>query len=743
MYIYEYFVTFFFINRHLLMGTKIFGNINMKKEFSLIIMILIVSPFFIQGDLLAQNLDQVNVLLDSSKYEQAIEKLDELIKADRKNASLHHFKGRIYTFMVSGLEKTDPSAINAKREAEECFKKALKYDKENKEIHLDYGKLKIAQGYYDEAERRFNKVIELDELNSTAYSYLVELYGEDEKKLNKIRNNLIKIDKKHNNIDSKLSLSKLFYSMKEYNKADSTLALALKMENPGFEVYKNLAEFNYAKRDFDKFTEYYYSYISEIENREEFDNLYYDYVDIMSDEERETFKSSGLKKKGEFLLSFLNSRDPNPITTENERLVEHIRRLKYARQYYTAFLKRGYDIRGYWYVKLGPPDNKVSESMGGATNLHNTMTIVQTPPNESWSYFSIDPSLCLDFSTSHNVFREIDYFKGAVGWAMYRDRSYLGSQYTVLGGAGSITEFINMARDISHERIRARVEAEEKIDHYIPEFDFETNLNFIIDLCQFKGKNNNTKVELYYGLYNGQLRPVFDPVSNYYTLNFDVDFIVRDKNLNEVSKEKIPLESKFRSGQSLLESVSIEQKNIYLEIGKFELFLQMLEKNSNAGSILKTEINAKDFNADSLMLSDVQFSGNIRDSRPGDKYVKNGLNIFPYPFSEISKTRPLHIYYEIYNLTKNNRDKTSYEITYDIKILKRNESLLKKIFGGADLKESISFSIKRDGTERDTFETTAFDLSKLKFGEYLLTLTAKDLNSGRSTSISDKFIIIE
>ena len=691
----------------------------------------------------SQNLQYVFSLIDSLKYDQAVLELNKIMKTDKKNPALYHLKGQIFTFRSINKEKSDPEGIFFRREAEEAFKEALRYENENIEILLDYGSLKKGQGYWAEAERLFKRVIRIDPLNIDAYSHLVDLFKDNLNKLHDIRQELAQTDRLYNSPYSKVALGKLYLHLEDYFEAERMLLKAVEMDSSSYLIFKYLSEAYYELNNYEKFTQSYYSYLKKIDKKEEFDNLYWEVIDILSDSEAVEFESADLEGRKEFFLNLWKNKNPNQLSESNERLVEHIKRLKYARKQYTAFNKRGYDDRGRWYIKLGDPDAKWTEPMAKPAPYGGFVT--QVPPNESWSYQSIDPNLTFDFEGNRaGNFKEVPYFAGETGRQMYQERMHLGGIYALLGVARDEENFETLAQQEVGMRHAAVTEMEIKIEHYVPKFNFKTELDYNIDICQFKGENGKTLTEIYYGLYNGKLTPEFDPETNYYVLKLNVDFLMRDSLNNEIIRDKFTQESRFRSEQALKESISVDKKDLILDKGKFEFYVQILEKNSNIGNVFLIPLKVRDFNFDTVMISDIQFSNNIRAARTRDKYVKNGINIFPYPFVEISRNRQLNVYYEIYNLTKNDKSRTDYEITYNVQIVKRNESLLKKIFGGgSDLKESISFSIRRSETESNTFETTAFDLSNLKFGEYKLTVTIKDFVSEKSTSISDNFILIE
>lgn len=85
----------------------------------------------------------------------------------------------------------------------------------------------------------------------------------------------------------------------------------------------------------------------------------------------------GLEAKDKFLKSFWKRLDPTPETVVNERLIEHIRRMRYADNNFSGSHKQeGYDTdKGRVYVKYGPPTDREYRS-----------AVENVKPSEIWTY---------------------------------------------------------------------------------------------------------------------------------------------------------------------------------------------------------------------------------------------------------------------------------------------------------------------------------------------------------------------
>ncbi len=110
------------------------------------------------------------------------------------------------------------------------------------------------------------------------------------------------------------------------------------------------------------------------------DQLRY-YMDIQyvaSSKERKVYNDlESQEAKMRFLRNFWKEQDPTAATPENERLIEHMQRMRHADNNYAAGRgKRGADTdKGRIYVKYGAP-----------TDIQYNMASAQEKPFEVWTY---------------------------------------------------------------------------------------------------------------------------------------------------------------------------------------------------------------------------------------------------------------------------------------------------------------------------------------------------------------------
>lgn len=118
---------------------------------------------------------------------------------------------------------------------------------------------------------------------------------------------------------------------------------------------------------------------------------------------------------GEQLLRWWRDQDPLPATERNERMIEHLRRVDYARREFGCEKRgcrpQGWDERGTVYVRFGPPAQRESVTYNEADfNLDVFRSGVPVsshdfPDNELWTYDHIDQSGKYVFVEEDGVFR--------------------------------------------------------------------------------------------------------------------------------------------------------------------------------------------------------------------------------------------------------------------------------------------------------------------------------------------------
>ena len=230
------------------------------------------------------------------------------------------------------------------------------------------------------------------------------------------------------------------------------------------------------------------------------------------------------------------------------------------------------------------------------------------------------------------------------------------------------------------------------------------------------------------------------------TLSIHYSGLLRDIDYNDVigssSQRSFPVQSAAREGLDYASnSISLLAPSL---IG--ELTLQI--KNNKTGQLgySKSIVNIRNFQGIDLMISDTPLFKEVTttDQRivlPSS--VKGGFYAAPYPFPEIQKSEPVLLYFEVYNIVE---DGSSEEYTLEISVDwdESRENRARKFFDF--LTRRNKYSIGRTDTRitnrNTTREAIQFDMSSLRNGPYILSITVSDVSNNNNVTSSKELILV-
>jgi len=505
-----------------------------------------------------------------------------------------------------------------------------------------------------------------------------------------------------------------------------------------------MAEIYYELGDHILSTESYFTGIEQLENIEMLDYLFEEQKIILTPFELNQFESVSDTSKKNLFKKFWKQRDPDPSTPANERLMEHFRRVKYAKENFHFTAPPYYDDRGKIYIKYGPPDERYNGTVG----------TLPAKDNESWTYESIERGLVFDFVSEGGYFHQVEDLTDAavsgydynsrllLAYQLYNDRSHLSQTYA------------NLAIGFSPERLNnfhnQKINALEKHPGEFYRHDYQARVfPFLTKWAQFRGDSNKTRIE-FYTSFPGQVIE-FNKVDNQYVNYTDFYIEVIDSNLNSTIKMRERYSIALDTVTKMETRHFLLQNNHNLFPGAYNAAFVMNSVDGSIKGVQKKDMVVRDFSSDRLMLSDIQLSSNISANvnQLNETIMKNDLSIMPYPFSRVIKSKPIHLYFEIYNLILDNENRTNFEVSYILTTIKGDRNFLQKTIGGIGRifsskdKNIISTTVQREGDSDTAFEYISFDLRNLERGLTELEILVTDKNSHKSVENSIQFTLVK
>ncbi|UCE05355.1 MAG: GWxTD domain-containing protein [bacterium] len=605
----------------------------------------------------------------------------------------------------------------------------------------------LKQDHKSRAIKKFNQALALNPDYKPARYFLARSYleREDPNSLEKARNEFTRLI--HENPDYRDVIYQLGYTYQKMGNYSQALQTFNRIKYRILDYAKaniRLAEVYYELGDFRSSTESYFEGIEGLEDEEMLDYLFEEQKNILSPFELNQFESAPYSLKKNLFKKFWKQRDPDPSTPENERLMEHFRRVRFARKNFHFTAPPYYDDRGNIYIKYGPPDDRYNSPV---SNL-------PAKDNESWSYESVTRGLIFDFVADGGYFHLVEDLTDAanpgqnynsrlaLAYQLYDQRSHLSQAYA------------NLTVGFSVDRLNAfrnqRIEALEKHPGEFYRHDFKAEVfPFLTNWAQFRGDSNKTRIEFYTAFPGAALE--FNKVDTGYVNYTDFFIDILDTNFKSTTRLRERYSIVLDTTTNLEIRHFLLQNNFQLSPGPYEVALAINNVDQSIKGVQKKSIYVKDLFSDKLLLSDIQLSSRISENIKSlnKSIIKNDLSIVPYPFSRVMKSKPIHLYFEIYNLTLDVEKKTSYEISYILKTIRAERNLWQKTIGGitrlfsSKYKSTIATTVEREGDSDIAFEYISFDLKNLQRGLIELNIKVTDQNSDQSVQNAIEFSLIK
>ncbi len=519
---------------------------------------------------------------------------------------------------------------------------------------------------------------------------------------------------------------------------------------------------------------------------------------ILSKRQKEEYLAlPTLQDKKDFIARYWRAYNPNPLLEQNDRLLDHIRRVAYARKNFSSYHPPYIDDRGKYYIKYGKPSVRYVDpggirrialfSPGLYEQIERYYTLGTAPPqlysvpaNETWGYENVARNFVVHFIWKGQEYKEIKSLaeivrsgkRSNIAWQWSDLLKRRASVSPILGEAAAQVEsfeveLLHMAfsggdgftgervsTGTAHEKMITRLQnSEEELLKYrklVPPASYDpiravNRLKFTESISQFRGDDGKTRVAIrLLAPLRKNLVPVDDTRLD--TLRLEFAAMLRNRFFSVLDStfewQRFPIYVAkdfglpYAVGQLVLEA----------RPQRGELTLHLRDYATGQLGFKKQIIRLRDFNSPFLNMSDIQFyaplpSDSLKDVLP--VVVINQIELVPYPSVRIRRSQPLYCYFEIYNLQSSGIT-GSYEIAYTVSSEKKSQTIFQKISRLISGSKDVSISLKHaQPIYQDTArELIALDLSQLSRGQYTLEITVSDpANADLSVSQSRQIII--
>jgi len=623
-----------------------------------------------------------------------------------------------------------------------------------KNLWIDLFKQRRAIKYLKEALQIDSNYV--DAKRNLALVYQNSLNKSNLKKAAELMNSI-----KPDSISSSSDLTTLGRLQMDLNRlalAESTFTQLLKNDplNDVGNYYTSLLYFKMNR--FEEGTAYFYRALKHLADLDLLSDLYWNFKMIANPAEVKQYEQSVSKKA--YLLKFWRSRDPSPTTDVNEFLGSIYQRIEKAKYEFRSADYRGYDDRGLIYVRYGPPDERLRDPSVDPNIYWDS---------ETWVYHNIAPSdVVFNFIRAGDTFRLVDNLRDILRPGhqnalsilyLLEKRTHISpifakyySEFQLIAN-GNINNSLRNTSTMDSRTFSLETDMEEsmaRIREKAPHSayrDPNKPIPVIISSADFRA-GNQIQHEIYLGIPYSELK--FQEAGQNLHARLNIALEVQDENFETLKRFDMNRHIMVKPDKDLSRMYFLDKLVCQLSPGKYNIGVAVKNRPSGRQYSRRIGIMVRPFPQKSLALSDIEFSPVVKPRKrtlSSPKALKDNFLIIPYPFLEVRKEKPQYIYFEIYNLKLNSEGESHYTVDYKVETLQSKKKTVGGFlshfnpFGGGG-KRSLTVNNSRTEKHSSVPEYVALDMSRLKDGQYMLTVRVKDENNPGAEAVSQKPFIL-
>ena len=436
----------------------------------------------------------------------------------------------------------------------------------------------------------------------------------------------------------------------------------------------------------------------------------------------------------EILSRFWLRRDATPATPINERLLEHHRRVWYAKHRFAAG-RKPWDDRGEVYIRFGVPRHlrprarRSTRPERSAVGTRYGGRVKLTTNVENWRYPQIgDRGLVVTFDDSYDT----------------------GDYRYTMPPSPTTGAFMALGYRWTEASI-ARVQ--NTVEHTPDRYEYGNSrqpLRFAYYPAQFRpdvhaALSDSSDVALCYGLPLSEV--AFQPVpgSAGYEARVERGYAAFDDRWKLISRsyDHVVLESAHDTAWAPGALQPDEQVARLPTGGRIHLSVQARDLATDRLGAFQQTLEIERFD-DEPDLSDIVLAGDIRAAVDGRRgLVRGDARILPLATRTFRRGQPIHVYFEIYNLTRGpNFGETMYEVEHSI-VDEGSGSILDAVGRLLSGREDVAVGSVIQGLRETEPQRIALDTETLDPGAYRLVVTVADLQSGERASRERTFWVSE
>ena len=498
-------------------------------------------------------------------------------------------------------------------------------------------------------------------------------------------------------------------------------------------------------RDYAKAQALFEDYIKDLSEEEQV--LYRDLAQVALPEDLEIYRDADREKRAELIDRFWRRLDPSPLTKANERLIEHYRRVAYARQYYGQG-QFPWDDRGEVYVRFGKPDHT---SKSG--DIQNEM---DREIQDARQNYVNRRRIALRIRPGQPIFPV-----PAMSWWEYWVYADLegGTEFVfVRRGKGNRYDFAPMPEGLSLSlttdllAYQSEVVLRQVAAHQPSVYDANIAalpVDFYYFPAGFRGEDGATRLEIYYGLPAGEMArlPVDEKTDQ---VMLDRGLAMFDSLWTEVYRVQDQLTFQVPSDQQVLDGAFIPGVLAFeVAAGLHYLSFQVRDVVSGKSQVYQQALAVADFSQrDDLLMSDIALAFYVGPSDEQGPFLKRGLKIIPMASKAFRPDQNAYVYFEVYNLKRDEFGRTKYRVDYSFRAQEKGLAPIRALRGLGRMlrlqekRREVVISYEQSGDTPEDVAYVELDLKDAEPGGQEVRVKVTDLLADRDVKKEIAFKIV-
>ena len=265
-------------------------------------------------------------------------------------------------------------------------------------------------------------------------------------------------------------------------------------------------------------------------------------------------------------------------------------------------------------------------------------------------------------------------------------------------------------------------------------------LAYFFDSAGFKGAQDASNLEVYYGIPLWELS--FSPGSDRKpTAKLKKGVALYNESNERVLRRDGEFELFADAPSDTARKAYVpEMFRVSAPPGRYRMSVQVLEIGTGRSQVYQQQVVLPPYPRGYLRMSGIQMAASIRPA-DGDRFRKGDIQVIPNPTRAYERGQSVFIYYEVYNLKRDEFGATRFRVSYEMRSA-LSESVGARILSGIgkllDVRQhnqaSISIEYAHIGRRIDDQGYVELDMAASDPGEKYLTVTVTDQVSGQKTS---------